>query len=131
MQFPFLSRQTVKGLISIHQVALMDSCVPLVYQPTGEMDIYNQPIADYVEGADLACKFRYLSSREIAASAVNAVAELRLKPTDSLDPKQRIRMVHLFGNPFPAPNLFEVISGGLLDYVANVYQLSLVNDGTE
>ena len=104
--------------------------MPMIYHVIG-YDSLNQPIATWVAVEPLACKFRYLSSREIAASAVNAVAELRLKPTDSLDPKQRIRMVHLFGNPFPAPNLFEVISGGLLDYVANVYQLSLVNDGTE
>jgi len=131
MQFPFLSEQTVKGLVSIHQAALMDSCVPLAYQTTGEMDKYNQPLSSYVAGQPLACKFRYLSSREIAASAISATAELRLKPTDSLDVKQRIRMVHLFGNPFPAPNLYEVVNGGLLDYVANVYQLSLVNDGTE
>jgi len=126
---PFLTPHTVKGLLDIHAAALMDVCVPVESKVIGK-DTHNQPVVAWIDGQAMACKFRFLSSKEIAASAVNAIAELRLKPTDSLDPKNRIRILQLFGTPLPSPNLFEIASGGMVDYVSNVYQLSLVNDGT-
>lgn len=120
---------TVKGLSRLHTQAMMDTVTLMTYQAI-DTDQYNQPVDQWVDWQEIQCKFRWLSSDEVEASAINAVAEIETDNDTSIDSKNRIRLTHLHGDGYSEQPVFEIASGPQKHYIGTIYQVRYVNDGS-
>jgi head-tail adaptor len=120
-----ISSRTINDLKKLNERAMMDSCTVLKWTPAGN-DRYNMPVDGWVDSSAIRCAFRYLNTKEVEASAVDAEAEIIVSQDVEILPADRVRVTTL--ENADVYKTFNVIGGKELDYTGIRYMLKSVTE---
>jgi hypothetical protein len=126
-----LSESTLDAMRRLHDSALFDTCVRMVYAAgTGDYG-YGSPT--YTAGATLSClvttitQDEALGSTQVRAGDVN----IRLPRGTTLDHKDRLKVTHLHGDALPVAQTYEIVAGPQTLHTGVMVIGRLVTDGSD
>ena len=112
--------------------SMMDTCVVLAYGEDGS-DNYGLPEHCYTPQDPTPCGFDPGAGKEVmdGAQVVVTDARLRLSLGTAVDPRDRIRITHRFGEALATPPTFEILGEPERGPSGMVLNLRLVTDGSD
>lgn len=129
-----INEATLNSLRAVHDSALHDTCVRMVYSAgTGD---YGWGAPSYSAGATLSCMV--IPGRDagsLPAEALDQVARLapkiRFALGTTMSNTDRIKVTKLHGDTQAAPITYEIIGGPAITHVGIEFDVQKVTDGSE